>query len=531
MYQLTQRLIASLSLPMVSTQRPIRLRRFAITSVFALLSLATYKAAPAQAQDASDQLCYGIADNKPPNAGGGDGSTFPDVLSSFDLDANVNEATFIAGVTRPDDSPVSNIEALSSRPRFGDLIAANGNELGVVDPLTGEFDSIGFIEGFVDFDAIVIDRTGNQNQLLAVAKGPRGNEAANNIIQVTLAVSQGEVTGIASQQELSIASNFPNRTQTIDGIAISDSGEVFAVANGGTNTPQRLVEVNTATGVLTDRGPFLNEAGERIPDIEDLSFDLRGRLFATTGSSPNVATRETGYIYADPSGGDDFPAAIDEISLVTPEGAVDYEASACLQRPEAVEGELLLVKRITAITRNGQPIQRFESFDNQGGTQVDNRMRSETDQAFPLGIVEAPNALQPGDEVEYTVYLFNPSEATFENVILCDPIRRPSVLQPDSIQFVDATDDFDLEFVSASDFRRTPLTTADDACVAALNGGDTFLSGPPGPTGRDGTGGGVVTNQIVMGPGEISVTRFTIEVGAVQEGADLDNGEIPDADE
>jgi len=545
MYQPTRHLIASLTTSMAATRRSVRLRRLAATSAFAALSLAVYKPAPAQAQ--VDQLCYAIADNNPASQGSGGGDDFQDTLASVDLDALTAQA--VGNIVRVgedgDFEDVGDIEALTSRPNFDALIAANANELGRIDPenvvLNGDepsviFESLGFIDGFLDFDAIVIDRNGNQTRLLAVSKAVRNSGRQNVLVEVILDLDGNQVTtGITSQRELATLSNFPQGetarldTETIDGIAISPGGNILAIANGGPNTNQKLVEINPNTGVLTDRGSFLTNEGDTIPDVEDLSFDLRGDLFATTGSSRNPGTTERGYIYDDPGNGPLDVARPGFINLAAT-GAVDFEASACLRAPGAivVDGEPLLVKRITAITTNGEggpQTTRFDRFVNQAGTQVDNEMRTATGNAFPRGIVEAPDSLLPGDEVEYTVYLYNPEEVTFENVILCDPIRRPSVLQRDSIQFSDPNSDLTLDFDDTENFDRAPLAPADNACAGSLDG-DNFLAGPPGPTGANGTGGGVVTDAFDIGPNQISATRFTIEVGALGEDDVLDGIEI-----
>ncbi len=530
MYQLTRRLIASMNI----VHRPMRLRRLAATSAFALVSLITYQPAPAEAQ-AQDQICYAIADNR--LAGGGNdggGNRVPDTLITVDLDTGelgiVNETNFgRENIRRPDGTTrILNIEALTSRPDFGMLIAANGNELGSIDPETGEFLSLGTIDGYIDFDAIAIDRSGSQNRLLAVSADNSGT-TGNQLVEIILELDDnGAAIGIAAQSAGIPLSGFPRRTNSIDGIAISPAGNVLAVANGGPAFVQRLVSINTGNGQLSDIDRFVDSNGNVIRDVEDLSFDLRGRLFATTGSSRNP-TAETGYVYSDPGTGP-LLNALFEIDLA-PSGGTDFEASACL-RPVPVVGELLLVKRITAITRVGQETQRFDSFVNQENTPFDTQMRDATGGAFPRGIVEAPTTLQPGDEVEYTLYLFNPTETTFENVVLCDPIRRPSVLQRDNIQFsqpADATDTPSLDFENTNNFDRAPLAPADDACAAALDGGDTFLAGPPGPTGPNGTGGGVVTDSFDIAPSEISATRFTVQVGALQNGDVVGEENLPES--
>ena len=495
--------------------------RVLLASTFALLPLLSMWQKPVQAQSSlnNGQFCYAIADNNPPGVGGGGGRNNQDTLARID-DFNAGAATAVANITRPDDSEVGDIEALTSRPNFGELIAANGNELGTVDPTTGVFTSIGTLTGFNDFDAIVIDRSvADQSRLLGVSKD--NNDAENNVIvEVFLQIdgTTGAATGISSFQGISqIADDqFPVNTAGIDGIAISPAnGLVYGVANRGPRSAQRFVIIDIANGTLQDRGPFLAPNGDEIPDVEDLSFDLfDGQLFATTGSSFEAFT-ENAFLFSDPLGGTLAPA-LGNFNLETPTGAIDFEASACLLAEQIVEpGDLLLVKRITAVTQVGGEEQRFESFQNQQGTEVDDQLSAATNQAFPLGVVEAPQPLAAGDQVEYTVYVYNGTATAINNIELCDPLSRPSVLQSDSIEFAPPNGALTLAFDDITDADRSPQAPADASCELSLDG-DQFLAGPPGPVGPQGTGGGVVTDPFNLAPNEIAAVRFVVEVGALQ---------------
>ena len=486
-----------------------------LASTFALVSLVggTYMPAARAQTDGSGQICYAVGDNNPPGNGDG-GISFDDTLARIDFGARLAEA--VDTVRRPNGTPIRNIEAMSSRPDFNELIAANGNEIGRIDPETGVFTSLGTLTPFQDFDAVVIDRTSpNQADLLGVSKG--GGSLNNVLIEATLILDDsGQSIGISAPRTVVTipSSAFPPDTNSIDGIAVSENNVIFGVANRGPRnltdvSDQVLVIIDPVTGDLDDRGEFIAD-GEEIDDIEDLSFDLFGNLFASSGSNFNRFT-DNAFIFPLSAGGDLSPAS--NILDLTPTGAGDFEASACLQFSSL--GSMLVVKRITAITRNGEET-RFDDFVDQDGELADNELFQETGGAFPLGIVQAPTTLSAGDQVEYTVYVYNPTPLPLRESVLCDAIQLPSILQSDSIEFSDPAEDLTLTFDDEPSFARAPLATADDACAAVLNGGNQFLAGPPGPLGglNVGAGGGLITDTFTLEPDELAATRFTITVGA-----------------
>ncbi|MEL6453758.1 MAG: hypothetical protein AAFQ40_03460 [Cyanobacteria bacterium J06623_5] len=486
-----------------------------LASTFALASLvgSTYAPAAKAQIDGSGQICYAVGDNNPPGNGDG-GISFDDTLARIDFGAGFAEA--VDTVRRPNGAPIRNIEAMSSRTDFNELIAANGNEIGRIDPETGVFTSLGALTPFQDFDAIVIDRTSpNQADLLGVSKG--GGSLNNVLIEATLILDDsGQSIGISAPRTVVTipSSAFPPDTDSIDGIAVSENNVIFGVANRGPRnfddiSDQVLVIIDPVTGALDDRGVFIAD-GEEIDDVEDLSFDLFGNLFASSGSNFNRFT-DNAFIF--PLSGDGNLSPASKILDLTPTGAGDFEASACLQFSSV--GSMLVVKRITAITRNGEETQ-FDDFLDQEGELADNELFQETGGAFPLGIVQAPTTLSAGDQVEYTVYIYNPTPLPLREAVLCDAIQLPSILQSDSIEFADPTDNLTLTFNDEPGFARAPLATADDACAAVLDGGDQFLAGPPGPLGGldVGAGGGVITDTFTLEPDELAAARFTITVGA-----------------
>lgn len=472
---------------------------------------------PVQAQaTGAGQACFAVADNGQP--GDGNGGILDDDTLVF-LDFGTREVRAIGTVTGPN-GPIRNIEGMTSRPNFNELIAANGNEIGRIDPVTGDFTSLGTLAPFEDFDAIVIDRNSpNQSRLLGVSKDS-SIARRNVLVEATLQLDgSGQSVGVSAPRTLVQipGSEFPNQTSSIDGIAL-DGTTLYGVANQGPSTPraesaQRLVTIDQATGELDDLGPFIDE-GELINDVEDISFDLFGNLFASSGSNFSRFTN-TGFIIN--LAGDGTPGeARTTLPLDDANGDIDFEASSCLPFEIPESGNLLVVKRITAIVSSGVET-RFDTFVDQDNETADNTVFDETNGNFPVGVVQSPTALLPGDEVEYTVYVYNPTALDFTNAVLCDPITPPSILQSGSVEFAGPTRGANLNFGNQSEGARAPLATDPDGNCGTLldDSNGQFPSGPPGPTGGldVGAGGGIITDSFNLAPRQVAASRFRITVG------------------
>ena len=456
-----------------------------------------------------------LADNNPPGNLNG-GVSFPDTLAIIDFSTSTVTPL---GIINGPNGPVTDIEAATSRPAFNDLLVANGNEIGRVNPATSRYTPIGSLSPFTDFDAIAIDlRSPNQTRLIGISKD-RSNPSLNNVIvEVMLEIDDsGLATGISSITQLAQISDaqFPDSQggdviNGIDGIAITDNGIVLGVANGETNAlDQRLVVIDINNGNLQGVGTFEDPDGNLISDVEDISIDLFGDLFISSGSNFSPSSNTAYLIALSPDGS---PARARSVLSLASAGQ-DFEASACLRTFNEDGDRLLVVKRITAISRNGEEI-RFDEFVDQANETTDNQLFDLTNGTFPVGVVQAPTALLLGDEVEYTVYVYNPAKTAISNTILCDPIQLPSILQSSSVSFSEPTTDLALSFANRPEFARAPLAPADTACKAVV-ASDQFPSGPPGPTGGldVGAGGGVVTNNFLITPNQLSATRFRITIG------------------
>jgi uncharacterized repeat protein (TIGR01451 family) len=97
---------------------------------------------------------------------------------------------------------------------------------------------------------------------------------------------------------------------------------------------------------------------------------------------------------------------------------------------------LILVKRITNVTRQGNPVGglNFATFVDDPNTANDNAPGWA--QLSPVGLpnVEAANALLSGDEITYTVYFLVNSTSPLNDVNLCDLIPTGTTFVPNSTQ-------------------------------------------------------------------------------------------------
>ena len=104
------------------------------------------------------------------------------------------------------------------------------------------------------------------------------------------------------------------------------------------------------------------------------------------------------------------------------------------------QGNLILVKRLTAAIRDGAPLPDV----NFSQTVDDPTTPADTDPAwgqsvfagFPVGATTLPsgNALRSGDQVEYTIYFLSNGTAPATDVSLCDAIPEGTTLIPGSPQ-------------------------------------------------------------------------------------------------
>lgn len=187
------------------------------------------------------------------------------------------------------------------------------------------------------------------------------------------------------------------------------------------------------------------------------------------------------------------------------------------------DASLVLVKRITNIFRQGiqLAVQGITGFNDQPTDPNDTVLQDAFVAAGvvnqPAGIFEFPSGfeLQPGDQVEYTIYFLNDGGVAIDSVSICDELQPPSVLINTSfaLQAVGATaiSPTFADPVGTLIQPRTPLEpidgNADPLELSCISNPGAFPSGPPGPANA---GGGVVAGPFTLPPNQYGAVQFQI---------------------
>lgn len=180
---------------------------------------------------------------------------------------------------------------------------------------------------------------------------------------------------------------------------------------------------------------------------------------------------------------------------------------------------LVVVKRISNVFRQGAPVAvtGLTQFNDQAGFIDDNALNSALGGGNSLpGIVALPTgfALEPDDEVEYTIYFWNNGGSTVNQVQVCDELQPPSVLntaaglQLSSVRPLSPP----LFFGGGSRVQgRSPGAPLESSCLSAPG---SFPLGPPGPTGGlgVGAGGGVVAGAFDVPANQFGAIRFRVRL-------------------
>lgn len=181
-----------------------------------------------------------------------------------------------------------------------------------------------------------------------------------------------------------------------------------------------------------------------------------------------------------------------------------------------LDPSLAVVKRITRVVRGGTDlsITGINGFNDQTGDTNDNDLNAAFAAAGnvgqPAGIFQLPAGveLEPGDEVEYSIYFWNNGSLNLTNVQICDELEPPTGLPIPTVfalQDVDALSAI-LDFndpVGGTIQGRSPVSPLESFCISA-----------PGvfPSGAGNAGGGVVTTGFTVDVNEFGAIRFLVEV-------------------
>jgi hypothetical protein len=288
----------------------------AVVVLLALVCGGLWWAAPAGADH--DHYCYAI---------GGLSSPVLVQIEKANFDPDTNETVIGATGTAKSDS-------LTVQPGTGVLYTVNTllpqqthqtGYLGTLNLATGAFtarpSALGTADGPLG-EMAVYDVSGlsfhpTTGELYAVhVRFQSGQNLYDLLFKVNLTTGQFIPNAFGNDDYLVLGplAGFPNLSD-MDDIAFDPvTGTLYGIANRSHND-DRLVIINTTTGALTDVGAF------GIGEVEGLSFDLHGNLWATASS---VAGTEANQLYEvnQATGAASNPRPLDD--------SYNYEGLGCL---------------------------------------------------------------------------------------------------------------------------------------------------------------------------------------------------------
>lgn len=175
------------------------------------------------------------------------------------------------------------VEALAFDPNTNTLYAADADQLGTVNVDTGAFTEtssefgtgtgdVGSID-FDDVDGLAFDF--NTGDLFGSV---RRNSSADLLIQIDPSTG-AHIDGAFDGGDDYVVIDPVSGRNDIDDLAIDPiDGQMFGTANNGGS--DHLVLIDPATGDTTDVGQIQTGAGQAITNVETLSFDASGALWA-----------------------------------------------------------------------------------------------------------------------------------------------------------------------------------------------------------------------------------------------------------
>ena len=261
-----------------------------------ILGLLAFAVALALAGPASAQVgnhCYLVADDGG-SSGGDDLLTLVDIT---DTSAATNEVDIGSG------TGTNNIEAAALHPVTGVMYAADRDELGTIDLVSGVYSPIGdFGDGdgadgnqdFTDVDGLAFDPADN-TLYGSVRKG-----SEDLLIQIDVATGAAVEDAFGSGVDYVVIPEV-NGLDDVDAQAVDpDPGTMYATMTDG---PTRLVTIDKTTGASANVGAI------GVSDIEGLDMDPSGQLWGTKGARRLVQIDKAtgaGVVFSTINNGDDY---------------------------------------------------------------------------------------------------------------------------------------------------------------------------------------------------------------------------------
>ncbi|NEO86019.1 MAG: DUF11 domain-containing protein [Spirulina sp. SIO3F2] len=253
----------------------------------------------------------------------------------------------------------------------------------------------------------------------------------------------------------------------------ADVSFTITVTNTGSSTALNVqVDDTTPTGLT-----FVSNSGDcTTVFVCDLS-DIPAGETRTITTTFNVPSDYTG------------PDPITNTATVTLDNDADStNNSATATVPLASTPSLILVKRITNITRGGASLTGvdFSSFNDDPNDTNDNTINDSTT-LVPVGAYTVPSTtvVQSGDIVEYTVYFLSNGDTALTNAQICDAIPSGTTFVTNSFSTNSGIQHFDEATTTTTNFTNTtgdddgdyftPLTPVSSPCTPTNNPNGSVL--------------------------------------------------------
>ena len=287
-------------------------RRLVNAAVPALIALGA--AAPG-VQAGDPTLCYAVSDGSSPDAL----VTINRTGSPVNLIGSTGTTNIEAITVSLDGNTVYATNQSGSTGQFGTLNTGTGafTLIGNVGTGTGSLGSV----VFSDIDGLADD------PLTGAIYGAVRREAVSTdldvLIQINPLTGQFVPDAFGPGLDYVIINTAVVSLSDVDDIAIDPlDGQMYGVANnaGGND---RLVEIDKATGAVTDVGPLRLADGTAVTDMEGFSFSNDGSFYGTTGSASTVTSQRNRFWNVDKNTG--------VVTLIAAFGiGSDYEGLGCL---------------------------------------------------------------------------------------------------------------------------------------------------------------------------------------------------------
>ncbi|MBW4575193.1 MAG: DUF11 domain-containing protein [Aphanothece sp. CMT-3BRIN-NPC111] len=290
----------------------------------------------------------------------------------------------------------------------------------------------------------------------------------SNAIDITVAVGSGTPTGTNSiTNTATVSSPTPdptasNNTANNPTTVVSGADLAITKTHTGTFAPGSNTG-NSYTITVTNNGP--NAASPNIKVVDDLPVGVHYQSSSSTdfsctsdsaASANTVTCTRTTAMSANSSStitlnvnvlsGATLPLENNVVvgSSPTPDPNLsNNSATDTVTTTTSGQARLLLVKRITAVNRNGAAIanyngQSLNGFNNDSTTN-DNDPLWPTPATYLKGAING-GVVMPGDEIEYTVYFLSNGTSPVTNVKICDLVPANSTFMSDAFNGSTPTD-------------------------------------------------------------------------------------------